>query len=165
LSPNIIPLNQHCAVWQDKEICCYFFLSYSVTALTTKYVIESVLKNMWEMQTHILITTVDGTRQHGRLGCILAFVEKGVCCVQLCFVDTHTVSCTVNIMICTAGVGDDLHSQTCCQCIVQNFKDLILKLLILHTWLFKFILYVWIIWWPLACHCKDLHDYIIKLVK
>jgi len=33
---------------------------------------------MWEMQTHILITTVDGTRQHGRLGCILAFVFKYV---------------------------------------------------------------------------------------
>jgi len=65
---------------------------------------------MWEMQMHILITTVDGMSQHGRLGCILAFVDEGVRCVQLCFVDTYTVSCTVNIMICTAGVGDDLHS-------------------------------------------------------
>jgi len=73
---------------------------------------------MWEMQMHILITKVDGTRQHGRFGFNLGFVDKGVRCVQLCFVDTHTVSCTVNIMICTAGV--DLHSQTCCQCMVQN---------------------------------------------
>jgi hypothetical protein len=46
--------------------------------LTTKYVIESLLRNMWEMQTNILITTVDGTRQHGRFGCILAFLYNYV---------------------------------------------------------------------------------------
>ena len=59
---------------------------------------------------HILITTVDGASQHGRDLAAFSPLWIKVFPAFNYVLSTHTVSCTVNIMTCTAGVGDDLHS-------------------------------------------------------